>query len=904
MSTAQEAEVSQSLLHHNMDPEIKMEGRDSIDPKPGEGRTHFLNIGKSKVEPGRNAKAELEENPSKNWDAQLQEFLKTLEEPQGRSEVPQCLEPKLWSGPKLSGMSSQGGMDASKWLKEMCISQMEAHCLGTTQEDWDTLLDVGHGGKEKIGELAEGAIRAEARCRRFRTLGYKEAKGPQDFCQQLQELCREWLKPEKHTKEQILDLVILEQFLSALPLDIQNWLRRNGPETCVHAVSLAEEFLLKRAETQTWEEQVIEISEEEDIEKAPKSSQLPSEPPKDEDFGLVKPKRDGMKNHRGIGWLNEGGEPKLKNSEKRKPLRKFLKAAIKTDLLAFEETDGNGDTATKQNGSDVEKGVGPSVPPQSVGSGLSDPAVQEEEEMNDNGSEESMNQSLKVVRTESPDAEEKPFRCWHCGQIFRNSSHLVSHERTHVGEKLYKCSHCGESERTHTGQRPHKCPHCGCIFGYHGHKRIFVEERPHVCSDCGKSCSQKSDLLKHQRTHTESKKSYKCSACGKTFKNGSSLKAHQRTHTGEKPYTCLYCGKCFVWSSQCRLHERIHTTECSHCGKGFGQKSELVEHEKTHLVEDLLVCFACGKIFELSSELMAHMRTHKRKQFECSACGKTFMNSLQLTAHQKVHTGEKPHKCSHCGKSFSQRQSLIAHERIHTGEQPHMRLVCGKNVRNAPNLKSHERTHMGEKPYRCSHCDKSFRWSSHLLLHKRIHTGEKSYSCSDCGRTFDRRCNLLRHVKNHTGQRSHVCSDCGKSFISSSVLSRHQKVHVGEDVARCLECGKGFRQCMDQAEKVSKCPECIRRPSLGLDLRRAQMRLKEKTFQCSLCRKTFNNSSHLMVHQSVHTRVRPRQCLECGRDIIRRPNLIAPLKNLSGQNAEKCTECENKTVELDLGGKC
>ncbi|XP_060547305.1 zinc finger and SCAN domain-containing protein 2-like [Pantherophis guttatus] len=885
MFTVQEVEVSEFLLHHNMDPEMKTEEQDSIDPKAGKERTHFLNIGKSKEEPRHNVKAELEENPSKNWDAQLQEFLKTLEDPQGRREVPQCLEPKLWTGPKLSWMSSQGGMDTSKWLKEMWIS--EAHRFGTTQEDWDTFLDVAHGGKEKIGELAEEAIRAETRCHRFWTLSYKEAKGPQDFCQQLQELCHKWLKPEKHTKEQILDLVTLEQFLSALPLDIQNWLRRNGPETCFHAVSLAEEFLLKREETQTWEQQVIEISEEEeDIVKASKSSQLPSEPPKDEDFGMVKPKCDSSKNRTRLEWLNEDGEPKLKNSEKRKPLRMFLKAAIKTDLLAFKENDGNRDPATKQNGSDVGKGVGQLVQPQSVCPGLSDPAVQEENEINNNRS-----QSLKIMRAESPDSEEKSFHCWHCGQSFRNSSHLVTHERTHVGEKLYKCSHCGESERTHTGQRPHKCSHCGCIFGYHARKRISMGEKPYVCSDCGKSYSQKSDLLKHQRTHT-GEKPYKCSACGKTLRNGSSLKAHQRIHTGEKPYKCLYCGKCFIWSSQFRLHERIHTTVCSHCGKSFGRKSELVEHEKTHLVEDSLVCFACGKVFELSFELMAHVQTHKKKPFECLACGKTFMNSLQRAAHQKVHTGEKLHKCSHCGKSFSRRQNLKAHERIHTGEKPHMRLVCGKNFRNTPNLKSHERTHMGEKPYRCSHCDKSFRWSSQLLLHKTIHTGEKPYPCSDCGKTFDRKSKLLRHVRIHTGQRPYVCSDCGKSFISSSVLLRHQKVHVGEDVAKCLECGKDFGQRGDQAEKMSKCPGCIQGPSLSLDLERGQMQPKEKTFECSLCRKTFKNSSYLMFHQSVHTKVRPRQCLECGRDIIRRPNLIAPLKNLSGQTPQKCSECE------------
>ncbi|KAK9405672.1 zinc finger protein [Crotalus adamanteus] len=356
MSIVQEVEASGSLLHHNMNPEVKTEEQDSIDPKPGEGRTHFLNFGKSKEEPKHNVKEEPEENPSKNWDAQLQEFLKTLQGPQGRREGPQFLEPKLWNGPKLSRMSSQGGMDTSKWSEEMWISQIETHLVGTTQDDWDTLLDVAHGEKEKIGDLAEEAIRVETRCHPFRTLSYEEAKGPRDFCQQLQELCREWLKPEKRTKEQILDLVTLEQFLFALPLDMQNWLRKHGPETCAHAVSLSEEFLLKRQEAQTWERQTTEMSEE-DIGKMLKSNQLLSEPPKDEDFGMSKPESDGSQNL-SIGWLNQDGESKLMNSERREPLRMFLKAAIESDLPVFKENNGSHDAAPRQNGSDVRKGVG------------------------------------------------------------------------------------------------------------------------------------------------------------------------------------------------------------------------------------------------------------------------------------------------------------------------------------------------------------------------------------------------------------------------------------------------------------------------------------------------------------------------------------------------------------------
>uniref|UniRef100_A0A8D0GRD6 Uncharacterized protein n=1 Tax=Sphenodon punctatus TaxID=8508 RepID=A0A8D0GRD6_SPHPU len=598
--------------------------------------------------------------------------------------------------------------DACQWPRGEWMTRLVPSLTGKAQEVYSSLdpRDTGDYGKAKAAILRHYDISAENQRQQFRQFCYQEAEGPREAYNHLHRLCRHWLKPESRTKEQILELLILEQFLTVLPEEIRNWVRGHGPETCTQAVALAEEFLWRQREAGTWERQLtknMKIEEEtsEEVESPETLRETPGSQPKH--LKTHHPNKVELPSIPGeepldLQQMGDGAEKKLHREDlEALGLPKVLQSGRGDAAFHGEASESNlpGNEFSLQESPGIAAGDQESSAP--VG-----------------GKPHPPSEKSALVAHARAHVRERPYPCSVCGKFFQCPSHLEIHLRSHTGERPYPCDECGKRfghlstltkhQRLHTGERPYSCGECGKSFTNHSdlsrHRRSHTGERPYPCTECGKCFSLLTNLTKHQMSHT-GEKPHKCEECGKAFSCVTRLRSHLRSHTGERPYSCSVCGKAFSHLSTLTAHQRCHTGErpypCPECGRRFGHLSALTAHQRTHTGERPYRCGDCGKCFAHHSNLAAHWRTHTgERPFHCEHCKKTFTHLADLTKHRRTHTGEKPYPCPECGKHFSQNSSLAAHQRLHTGERPHVCRQCGESFHRPTQLKSHQRIHAWE----------------------------------------------------------------------------------------------------------------------------------------------------------------------------------------------------------------
>uniref|UniRef100_A0A6I8R298 C2H2-type domain-containing protein n=1 Tax=Xenopus tropicalis TaxID=8364 RepID=A0A6I8R298_XENTR len=177
------------------------------------------------------------------------------------------------------------------------------------------------------------------------------------------------------------------------------------------------------------------------------------------------------------------------------------------------------------------------------------------------------------------------YNCRECGRVFSSELEFRSHQILHANKATYGGFGYEAREDLAAHPRVQRDESAETLLYNSTNPEQPPKKKSYMCLVCGKCLSQKSDLIIHQRIHTE-EKAFACAHCGKCFRHKSTLVIHQRIHTGEKPFVCCDCGKSFKQSGHHLAHRRIHTGErpfsCTECGKSFKRKSTLHSHQRTH----------------------------------------------------------------------------------------------------------------------------------------------------------------------------------------------------------------------------------------------------------------------------------------------------------------------------------